>query len=174
MAEVIIGTDAVVVYGLSTDTKTLRPAGSLFIETDTGLEFSCDGAAWFSREQLAVDASGLAAMAVILREAFAQERNIGTSNQFGVGVDECNITHIDASQTDVAVSSGVPAMIFGIIMDSGQTGVVTVKDDTTTVSAPAIPSGASPSMDFKGAKCNTSLVVSTAASAACAILWRPI
>lgn len=65
MAETVIGTDAVVVYGLSTDTKTVRPAGSLFIETDTGLEFSSDGAAWFQRNQIQLDSRNLAATKVV-------------------------------------------------------------------------------------------------------------
>jgi len=111
---------------------------------------------------------------IAIPEPFANERNIASStNAYGVGVDECNITHIAASQTDVAVSSGAPALIFGIVVDSGQTGVVTIKDGITTVSAPAIAATQSPAIDYKGAKLNTSLVVTTAASAACAVLWRP-
>ena len=104
-------------------------------------------------------------------KALAHERNVGTGNEYGVGVDECNISHIAASQTDDATSAGAPALCYGIIMETGQTGAVTIKDGTTTVLS--ITPGANAFIDLRGAKFNNSLVVTTAASASCCLLWRP-
>ena len=59
MAYQTVGSDAIIIYGLSTDTKpTGQPLGSLFIEEDTGLEFSVGNNStaipgnWFKRNQL--------------------------------------------------------------------------------------------------------------------------
>lgn len=101
----------------------------------------------------------------------AHERNPGTSNAFGVCVGEWNITHIAASQTDVAVSSGAPALLKAVIMDTGQSGAVTLKDGTTTIQG--VTPGANTRIDYGGVKFNDSLIVTTAASAGCVIIWRP-
>jgi len=116
-------------------------------------------------------ASGQTVALVSIGDALANERNAGTSNQYGVGVDECNIKRVTANLTDDAVSSGSPALLFGLIMESGQTGAVTIKDGTTTVIT--LAPGANGHIDFKGAKFNTNLTVTTAASATCVLLWRP-
>jgi hypothetical protein len=111
-------------------------------------------------------------VAVVSPEQLANERNVGTANQYGVAIPECNMTLIAAGVTDSAVSSGVPAILLGIIMHTSQTGALTIKDGATTICS--VTPGANVHTDFHGGRCETSLVITTAASAACTVLWRPI
>lgn len=120
------------------------------------------------RDEIDVSGSGLP---VDQATQLAGERNPGDSNQYGVSVGECNITNVGENETDSAVSVGAPALCFGVIMETGQSGAIVLKDSATTVLS--ITPGANASVDLKGAKFDTSLVVTTAASAACVILWRP-
>ena len=100
----------------------------------------------------------------------AQERGIGDADEYGVGVGEWNVTPVAASQADVDVSSGVPALIKKIIMGTAQSGQVTLKDGATLVQA--ITPGANLEADYDGSILETSCVITTAASAACVVVWR--
>lgn len=108
----------------------------------------------------------------------ATERNVGTSNQFGVGVDECNGSILDAVTSAQAVSAGAPALIFGVQINTALAGTLTITGLTnvsgvaTDIVLPvATPIGY---YELKGAKCNTALIcqLSVATDDVC-VLWRP-
>jgi len=65
-----VGINAVVLYGLSSDTKPSSPLGSLFIETDTGLEFSINEAStWVPRTTVLQTSDDTNATAVIVKDS---------------------------------------------------------------------------------------------------------
>lgn len=111
------------------------------------------------------------ANAITLDTLIAGERGVDSVDSYLVAVGEWNITAVAASQSDVAISSGAPALLKSVVMNTGQSGEVTIKDGTTTLQS--ITPGANTKVDYGGGRCNTSLVLTTAASAACLVLWKP-
>ena len=109
----------------------------------------------------------------------ANERNIGTSNQYGVGVDECNGSILDAGTSAQAVSGGAPALVFGIQINTALAGTLTITGLTNVSGAAtdivlpiATPIGY---YEMKGAKCNIALVCQLSdATDDVLVLWRPI
>ena len=122
--------------------------------------------------------SGDGVVAVNQRDAIAHERNVGTSNQYGVGVDECNASILDAGTSAQAVSAGAPALLFGIHINTQLVGTLTITG-FTNVSGPAtdivLAAGTAVGWyDFKGAKCETALVCTlSTATDDVLVLWRP-
>lgn len=110
-------------------------------------------------------------------EQMAGERNIKTPNQYAVGVDECNGSILDASTSAQAVSGGLPALIFGVQINTALAGTLTITGLTnvsgaaTDVVLPiATPIGY---YELKGAKCDTALICTLSdATDDVLVLWR--
>jgi len=110
----------------------------------------------------------------------AGERNPGTSNEYGVGVPECNYTVVDeADGTDIQISSGVPALLFGYYVNEVLAGgTIILQDDTTAVIT--IPAGGEADVGsfipLPGIKFNNDLTCNCAAGLSTGnitICWRP-
>ena len=129
-----------------------------------------------AREILALElASGGHGLGVSHPDAFAQERNAGTSNQYGVGVGECNATVIDGTAA-IAVSGGAPALVFSIlIITSGNTATIVglLDDDDVAKTVVLTSSSASQLFDLKGMKVGTSFTVTDALGDDVVVFWRP-
>lgn len=95
----------------------------------------------------------------------AGERNPGTANQYGVGVDECDYHVLDkADGTDVQVSSGSPALLFSVYVNEALAGAtIILQDDTTAVIT--LPAGlaAGTLLKFPGLKFDTDLTANAEA-----------
>ncbi len=169
---VSISNQSLIITGLSTDTKptTTMSATNKFLETDTGDVYEYSGSSWIK----------LVESGAVISEPnqIAHERNIGTANQYGVGVPECNYFEWNQSVGSTLVYSG-PALVFGVqvnVLTAG--GIINIEDgtDDTGPVILSIPSGAiqGDSWDLKGAKLNTGLYIHDASSAGeIIIFWRP-
>ena len=100
----------------------------------------------------------------------AMEQNIGTGNEFGRFIEKCIMTPVAASLTDYNVSGGVPGILIGVLMGTGQSGEVTLKNGTTTLLA--VTPGANLSASFRGGNCDTDIRITTAALGACLVFWN--
>lgn len=107
----------------------------------------------------------------------ASERNPGTSNEYGVGVPECNgfIWAHDDGDTQI---TEVPALVFGVYCNTGMTGAGTTLRDGTTASGdalvvlPALSQG--DYLPLPGVKFNTGIFIDDSSSAGnITIFWRP-
>ena len=173
---------AKIYYALEADrpiTTLNIPDGSLVIFTDSGLEDSFDAVsnAWFNREQIAQTSGGKAAGLISHPDAFAQERNAGTSNQYGVGVDECNY-HAWATATGDEQVSAAPALVFGVLVTVAITGTINIEDGTddtgTVVLTIPTTTAVGTFFDLKGAKFNTGIFIDDASTVgSIVVLWRP-
>ena len=124
------------------------------------------------------NADGSIGMATNHPDAFAQERNVGTSNQYGVGVDECNGSILDAGTGAQAVSAGAPALLFGIHINTALAGTLTITGLSNVTGAATdivLPiATAIGYFEFKGAKCDTALICTLSdATDGVLVLWRP-
>lgn len=118
---------------------------------------------------------------IYMADEIAGEEGVGTSNDYLKTHQPANYTVIDLSvATPVAVSSGVPAFLCGLYVDTALSAhAVTVDDDSTTVvTIPA--STAVGAFDFGNqghdVRFNTALVVTPNASSTgvLVVYWRPI
>lgn len=105
----------------------------------------------------------------------AGERNIGTSNQYNVGVDECNYASVTAD-TDISTSS--PGLLFGVLVTAATaTDVIEIRDataagaGTVVLSIPA-STAAGTFYDLKGAKLNTGIYADFTGTGTIVVLWR--
>ena len=166
---------SLIITGLSTDTKptTTAKATNKFLETDTGSVYSYSGSSWIP----------LVESGAIIAEPnqIAHERNIGTSNQYGVGVPECNATVVDVSVDSTDVSGSQPALLFGIYVDqSVVVETVGIHDGTGGTELITIPVGVAFEYGFTGSflplpgiKFNTALFVeSQNALGRLTVCWR--
>lgn len=81
---IVIGNDAVVIYGLSTDVKPVKPVGSIFIETDTEDEFSVDEAGvWFNRKKPSIVTTNDGKKANVTVQASLPDRQMKDVNANG-------------------------------------------------------------------------------------------
>lgn len=74
MVATVIGSDAVIVYGVAVEMTSPAgyPIGSLFIDEDTGLEYSVNTTGeWFQRGQITVDGESSPAMKSVVVEGMA-------------------------------------------------------------------------------------------------------
>lgn len=159
---------SLIITGLSTDTKptTTAKATNKFLETDTGDIYEYSGSSWIK----------LVESGAIIAEPnqIAHERNIGTSNQYGVGVPECNATVLDGTSA-VAVSSSIPALVFGIfITTSGATATIVGLDDQLGAPKSIIltSSSASQFLDLSGMKVDTTFTVTASVDDDVVVFWR--
>lgn len=104
-------------------------------------------------------------------QQLANERNIGTSNQYGASVEEWNYTIWAHDDGDTIISSA-PALLKAVIVVSALTGDVGVRDGTTA--AGTLLYTASADKDFYGIKCNTGIFADDNATAGSVMfVWRP-
>ena len=115
---------------------------------------------------------------VSLSSQLAGERNVGTANEYNVSVDECSMTVIDeADGTDIRVSSGVPALLFGVFVNETLAGgTIIIQDDSTAKIT--LPAGLAAGVMLKipGAKFDTDLTVNCQAGLSTGnitVFWRP-
>ena len=172
---VSISNQTLIITGLSTDAKptTTMSATNKFLETDTGDVYEYSGSSWIK----------LVESGAVISEPnqIAHERNIGTSNQYGVGVPECNATVVDVSVDSTDVSGSVPALLFGVYIDTTvNIEPVGLHDGTGGNELITIPIGAAFEFGFKGSflplpgiKFNTALFVeSTNSTGIITVCWR--
>ena len=156
--------------GLSTDTKptTNVSANSTFEETDTGDLYDFDGDSWNKTRTSGVD--------YVEPTQLANERNVGTANQYGVGVDECNYASVAA---DTNISTSAPALLFGVLVTAATaTNVIEIRDATAAAGGTVVLSiPASTAIgtfyDLKGAKLNTGIFADFTGTGTIVVLWRP-
>lgn len=105
----------------------------------------------------------------------AGERNIGTSNQYTVGVDECNYASVTA---DADISTSSPGLLFGVLVTAATaTDVIEIRDataagaGTVVLSIPA-STAAGTFYDLKGAKLNTGIYADFTGTGTIVVLWR--
>ena len=157
------------IKGLSTDTKPTNAsiyANARFTETDTSDEYIYSGTTWTKNVSSGARHSEPTQL--------ANERNVGTANQYGVGVDECTATVIDGTAA-IAVSSGVPALVFGIlIITSANTAtIVGLKDDDGVAKTVILTSSSvSQFFDLKGMKVDATFTVTDAIGDDVVVFWR--
>jgi hypothetical protein len=128
----------------------------------------------------ATDGSGDAAGNMYISDAFANERNTGTANQYGVGVDECEYfawAHGDGD-TLVTGSDTTGALVFGVLVTDTITGATNIEDGATDagVVVLTVPNSAAIGTfwDLKGAKFDDGIFIDDGSSAgSLIILWRP-
>ena len=106
----------------------------------------------------------------------ANERNVGSSNQYGVSVPECNYTVWAHGDGDTVVSS-VPALLFGIFCNTAITGASVVKNgtDATGDAVVTIPDSMAIGTYYElpGIKMNAGIFIDDASSAGdVVVLWR--
>jgi len=121
-----------------------------------------------------LDSNDNPAVNTTLSDAFANERNVGTSNQYGVGVNECNITVITGTSA-IAVSSGAPALLFGLHNTSA--GVVTATivgflNNVGVYKTVIYSLAANESKEFRGVKVGTTFTVQPSVTDVLAVEWR--
>lgn len=109
---------------------------------------------------------------------FANERNSGTSNQYGVGVGECNATVNDESDgTANDISSSTPALLFSVYVNETLAGGnIHLQDNGVTIIKLPGGMGAGTILNFEGMKFNTALVVNNEVGLTTGnvtIGWRP-
>lgn len=173
---VSISDQSLVITGLSTDTKptTTASATNKFLETDTGSVYEYSGSSWIK----------LIESGAIISDPnqIAHERNIGTANQYGVGVPESNATVVDVSNNSTDVSGSVPALLFGVYINSSiVVETVGLHDGTGGTELITIPVGNAFEYGFSGSylplpgiKFNTALFVeSVNAVGSITVCWRP-
>ena len=124
------------------------------------------------------NADGSIGAAVNHPDAFAQERNAGTSNQYGVGVGECNATVNDeADGTANDISSSAPALLFSVyVNESLAGGNMLIQDNGVTIIKIPGGLGAGTIINLDGMKFNTALVVNNEVGMTTGnitIGWRP-
>lgn len=166
---VSISSQTLVITGLSTDTKptTTASATNKFLETDTGDVYEYSGSSWIK----------LVESGAVISEPnqIAHERNIGTSNQYGVGVGECEATVLDGTSA-VAVSSSAAALVFGILITtSGATAtIIGLSDQIPTAKSVVLTSSSvSQFFDLKGMKVDTTFTVTASVDDDVVVFWRP-
>lgn len=107
----------------------------------------------------------------------ANERNIGTANQYGVGVDESNGAVVDVTANSTDVSGSQPALLFGVYVNTViATEAVGLHDGTGGTELLTLPIGlaAGTFIPFPGIKFNTALFVEAAsATGSITLCWRP-
>jgi len=169
LGSVSISSQSLIITGLSTDTKptTTASATNKFLETDTGDIYEYSGSAWIK----------LVESGAIISEPnqLAQERNIGTANQYGVGVSECNAMILNGSLA-VAVSGGAPALVFGVLIGtSGATATIVGLSDQTPTARSVILTSSSVSQffDLRGMKVDATFTVNPSISNDVVVFWRP-
>lgn len=114
---------------------------------------------------------------VYISEAFANERNAGTLNQYGVGVDECEYHAWATADNDVQVSAD-PALVFGVLVTVATAGgVINIEDGTDDTGTVVLSIPASTAIgaffDLKGAKFNTGVFIDDASSSGSVVVfWR--
>lgn len=119
------------------------------------------------------DASGAA---YVSPGQLANERNAGTSNQYGVSVPECNYTICSA---DTNVSTSAPALLFGVTVTvATATNVIEIRDATAAGAGTvvlSIPAGTAVGTYYpcNGIKCNTGLYCDHTGTGTVRIDWRP-
>ena len=156
-----------------------KPSGAFIgqeLKATNGKVWEWSGDSWGLT--VTIDGSGAPATPIVMNDALANERNAGTANQYGVGVDECNGSILDASTGAQAVSVGAPAILFGIQINTALAGTLTITGLTNVTGAAtnivlpiATPIGY---YECKGAKCNTALVCTLSdATDDVLVLWRP-
>lgn len=165
---VSISDQSFIITGLSSDTKptTTAKATNKFLETDTGDMYEYSGSSWIK----------LVESGAIIAEPnqLAQERNIGTSNQYGVGVPECNGTVLDGTSA-VAVSASIPALVFGVlIITSGTTATIVGLSDQLAAPKSVILTASSASQYFElsGMKVDTTFTVTASVDDDVVVFWR--
>lgn len=115
---------------------------------------------------------------VILKDMPAV-RNAGLSSEYSIERNECNGSILDASAAAQAISGGAPAHLQGIIINTVLAGTITISgltNVTGTATDIVLAAGTAVGfIDFKGARCETALIVQLAtATDDVVILWRPI
>jgi len=173
---VSISSQTLIITGLSTDTKptTTMSATNKFLETDTGDVYEYSGSSWIK----------LVESGAVISEPnqIAHERNIGTANQYGVGVPECNATVVDVSVDSTDVSGSVPALLFGIYINAPiVVEAVGIHDGSGGTELITIPIGVAFEFGFTGSylplpgiKFNTALFVEAASAVGnITVCWRP-
>jgi len=115
--------------------------------------------------------------ALVETDQLAHERNIGTANQYGVGVDESNGSVVDVSTNSTDVSSSQPALLFGVYVNTAiATEAVGLHDGAGGTELITLPIGlaAGTKIEFKGIKFNTALFVESGlATGSITLEWRP-
>lgn len=165
---VSVSNQTLIITGLSTDTKptTTMSATNKFLETDTGDVYEYSGSSWIK----------LIESGAVISEPnqIAHERNIGTSNQYGVGVGECEATVLDGTSA-VAVSSNIAALVFGILITtSGATATIVGLNDQTPAAKAVILTSSSSSQffDLKGMKVDVTFTVTASVDDDVVVFWR--
>jgi len=158
---------------LSTDTKdTPSTNGKIKVtdiayETDTGDKYEYRGstAGWVQ-----TDSGGGTNLSQL-----ANERNPGTANQYGVGVDECEYASV-TSDTDI--SSSTAGLLFGVLVTATTaTDIIEIRDATSAgtgtvvLSIPAA-TAAGTFYDLKGAKLDTGIYADFTGTGTIVVLWR--
>lgn len=108
--------------------------------------------------------------------ALANERNIGTANEYSVAVPECNY-HSWVTATNDEQVSATPALVFGVLVNVATTGTINIEDgtDDTGTNVLTIPTGTAAGTFFNlcGAKFNTGIFIDDASTAGeITIFWR--
>jgi len=112
---------------------------------------------------------------VSLGTQLANERNPGSSNQYGVGVPECNYFVWGHADGDVQITTS-PALLFGFIITGTLTGTFALRDGTTgtdprvySSTALAVPTV----VNLPGIKMDSGIFIDDAATGgAVVVLWR--
>ncbi len=111
----------------------------------------------------------------IVLASLASERNIGTANQYGVGVDECEYDIVSA---DSDVSSSTPALLFGVtVIAATASNVIEIRDATSAGSGTvvlSIPASTAIGTYYpcNGIKLDTGLFVDFTGTGTLRIDWR--
>lgn len=107
----------------------------------------------------------------------ANERNPGTSNEYGVGVDESNGTVWAHDDGDTQVTE-VPALVFGVYCNANMTGAGTTLRNGTTASGdalvvlPALSQG--DYIQLPGVKFNNGIFIEDSSTGGnITVFWRP-
>ena len=114
------------------------------------------------------DSSGNPAGNMVIREAFAGERNVGTSNHYDVGVDECNY-HAWVTATGDEIVASTPQLVFGVLVTvTTAAGAIEIRDgiDATGTLVLTIPAAAAAGTfyELKGAKFNSGVFIDDAST----------
>ena len=125
------------------------------------------------------DGSGNPATNLYISDSFANERNAGTSNQYGVGVDECSY-HAWATATGdelITGSNTTGSLVFGVLVTVAVTGTINIEDGATDAGTVVltIPTGAAVGTfwDLKGCKFDDGIFIDDASTVGSIIvLWR--
>lgn len=108
----------------------------------------------------------------------ASERNIGTSNEYGVGVGEYNYTSWAHGDGDTIITSS-PALLLGVFVNAALTGDVAVRDGTTASGTLILTSGSTVNTFYgmpgnSPIKLNSGIFLDDNATAGnVLVVWRP-